>query len=1141
MTQPAGPYGFQPLPANGAGPYGFSPLPGARQQPAAAGEPGGAEPAAGIDWAAIQQAEAGGGAAAAQAARLEALREKQGVGQTLGDQFFRGVFDAILTPGALLGAAAESAGSALGLEAMRDFGRDLGKASSGAAAADLISELGGNRAGAVQQDLREQDEARPLLSTVARGSGMVGVGLASGGVGGLRAAAGIGALEGAGAGAQTAYEHDAPLRDVLASAAIGGVLGGAGPLAVAGTGAAVRYGVRKFANAELGETLKAAMGEFAEGRVMKALGARGTDFRKLGRTAPAAEREMRQVAEDVISHRLDDGTPVFQALQSQEHLAERVALAQGEVGEKLGALRREVNDFVETRAPALRPRTNDIATRIETEVIAPLNRSKLTANEAARVQIVADELRGLGEATSIEQLAGYQKILKDKVYPKSPGPGLPPQVPEAALELQRAERMLEEHIGNATERAVTQMGGEQSGAYQALKRKYQSLTRAAQISGKAELQDLGNRVLSPTDYLAGAGMLAGDMASGGALSVLKAAGAAGLHKLVREHSSSVLAVLANRLARTPRPTFSVATVGGREAQEALGHLAQVRNFMRETGEAVSDNPNVRRVAEAEAKETAQETLAKRAGEFDPARWAERTPSPLQKVLYRKQILDTAAQDMAATAERVSALRPELPPALDTGRLGKLMKDADRPAAIGALQNKLTELADSVPQTPGGADLGMILRQAANKLELAEAPEAMQIGHAVRSEIAAAKRIDEAMGLRQPADAAGFDTARYDDAFGNRADAELRAVLSSEPFGEAGTLYSAATNRTDAHERLMDPMALREALRMADSRGPLPGALHDANEAILAAAQARTKLTGEKLPPGLERELRASEELFAAGEDAATLDGRSMSRIFEHLDEGAKGPDPQKAVWDAVAPEIDKLVPIVKAEAGQSKRGRYRPALGRVAAEEATARQFQLPEEQRIEYDQRIDQVAEVLSEPRHIEMTGVDQAVAPLVGQKLAQFMEDVPKPKQDIRGKAFETMSSNDLRLAAAMYEATVHPLSVLSDFRAGIVDYDKVQYAWKQWPGLQVAVQAGILDVIQQDLDDDEREGLSDTMLTQLDLLAGFGGRLQSSLDPAFSARIDTLNQPPEQAKPPSGGGALSTPKAEPTFTERVAGAQS
>jgi hypothetical protein len=1076
------------------------------------------------------------------AERQAELEARQSIGATFGDQFSRGVLDAILTPGALAGAHVETLGSALGIEAMRDFGRGMGKSASGAAAADLLIDVTTGRGGVVSQALREQDEARPLLSTIARGSGMVALGVASsaGLAGaGARGLAAVGAAEGAGAGAQSAYEQDAPLQDVVASAALGSLLGAAGPLGVAGVGRGVQAIKNKALNASLGDALKEGMGKFSVERGAKAMGFNPSAIKKLGRDAPKAEREMHQVVNDVMGHKLDDGTPVFQATQSGDDLAARIQQGREELGEKLGAMRARADDFIETQAPELRLSPAQLATRIEMEVAAPLAKSGVPGVKAmaAEVQDLAAGLRGLGDTVSLRDMRKFQEDLASQVYPRSPTGQLMPPTRDVTG-LFKADRLIEDAVGQRMDDIALRMG--ESAGYQSLKRLDRSFITAAKVSGAEELADLGRRAFSLSDTLAGVAAFGGDIATGGAISALKGIAAAGVHKVLRERSSSVLAVLANRLARTPKPHFSVSKVGGREAQEALENLAQVRNFMRETAEAVGDNPNVRRVAQDEAKEAIAERFRREAEDFDPARWADRSPTPMQKVLFRGPLLDRASQDMAGAAQRAAALRPELTDTLDLKRLDKLMADADRPAAIGAVQSKLDELANSVPPTPGGADLGLILRRASQRLETAEAAEAFEIAHAVRVELARARKIDEAMGLRAPGDAAGYETAVYDQAFGDRASSELRDLLSSEPFGQVGTFYAAATNRSDALQRLSDPMALRDALRMADARGPLPTALRDANEGVLAAAEARAALTGEKVPPGLERELRKAEELFAAGEEAATLDGRSVGRVFEHLDEGAKGPDPRKAVWDAVAPEIDKLVPVIRAEAGQSTRGRYRPTVGPAAAREATEREFQLPEEQRIEYDQRLDQVAEVLADPKLIEETGVDQAIAPVMTTKLAQFMEDVPRPTRDIRGKAFETMSSNDLRLAAAMYEATVKPLSVLSDFRAGIVDYDKVQYAWKQWPGLQLAVQAGILDVIQQDLDDDERAGLSDTMLTQLDYLAGFQGRLQSNLDPAFSARIDTLNTPPEQAKPPRGGGALSTPKAEPTFTERVAGAQ-
>lgn len=1127
MTQP---YGFDARPANAAGPYGFSVTPTA---PAASPDDGPVNEQGGIDFAAIQAAEiaseaAGDGTDAAGVRQAE-LEARQSVGQTAGDQFFRGVFDAILSPGALAGAAAESVGSALGLETLRDFGRDLGRAATGTAAAELLSELAGNRVGQVTLDLSEQEEARPLLATIARGSGMVATGLAAGSTvtkaPGALAAVGTGTIEGAGAGAQAGYEQNAALQDVLASTAIGGLFGAAVPAGVIGAQKGFQVG-RKLIDKRLSGSLRDAIGEFAESRATKsALGNNQKLYNIItnhGNNPENVQRLGRKL--------LDADAPVAASLDNQSAwLQGRVARADGirsQIASAADAAGAKVD--AESVLTAVRGQVDElrkvglgshdaIAARVENEM-APLAKAVIEGREYS-----------FGEWWKLRQR------FDDTINWAKKGQ-------DPATENLKA---LRKTIDTGLDDALIARGGADDLALKWKQAGRDSHDWRLLLDGVDEqiLRKEKNRFISPSDYGSGAVLAMITSGSLGALpGVALGAGASLAHKVIRERGSGIMAALANRLARTPKPAVSVAKVGGREAQDAIQQLVQVRTFMREAAESVGDNPNVRRNAEDLAKDAVGARFNEIIGDFDPAKWSARspTPTPMQKVLFRSQILDTASKDMATAAELAQTMRPALPDSLDVAKLNKLLKDADRPAAIGAIQNKLIELADAAPPTPGAAELAYTFRRAADKLETVEAAEAMQIGHAVRSEIARARQIDDAMGFRAPGDAAGFDSAVYDQAFGDRASSQLREVLGSETFGEAGTLYRSATNVSDAHLKLSDPAAIRDALRVADSRGPLPSALHDANESILAAAEARAKLTGEKVPAGLAQELRRSEELFAAGEEAATLDGRRISRIFEHIDEAPKGPDPQRAVWDAVAPEIDRLVPVIKSVAGESKRGRYRPGLSRAGASEGTERTFDLPEEQRVEYDRQMNEVADVLGDPSQLEQIGVEPAIAPVVGQKLAQFMADVPKPRRDIRGKAFETMSSDDLRMARAMYEATVRPLSVLSDFRAGIVDYDKVQYAWKQWPGLQVAVQAGILDVIQQDLDDDERAGLSDTMLTQLDLLAGFGGRLQSSLDPAFSARIDTLNTSPEQAKPPSGGGALSTPKAEPTFTERVAGAQ-
>lgn len=1092
-----------------------------------------------------------------EAALVTPPEPKHGVIATAKTQFFRGVLDTLLAPGALAGAYTETAGSALGVEAIRDFGRDMGTAASGKSALEALSFVleGGGEGGAAaavqsNRELREQEEGRPLLSTVARYAGMAAPAIATGGIGagaspgalsGARLAIAGGAIEGAGGGAQSAYEQNAALNDVLASAGIGALLGAAVPAGVVG----VQKGIKKLAGSGLGDTVREGLVHFSQERGAKAIGFQGSSLKKLGRSAPAAEAEMRQVVDDVMAHTLDDGTPVFQATQTQEDLAGRLFRGREELGAKLGALRSEVDDFIESAAPELRPSPTELAARIEREVVAPLENSGLDAVRAigreTREQVV-DGLRGLGDSASLAQVRQFQEDLASIVYPKSPtGQMMPPT--RDVRGLFQADRLIEDQISTLMDTATARMG--RGSVYKDLKRLDHSFITASKVAGGEMQQDLGRRVFSLSDTLIGASALAGDIASGGALSALKALGAAGLAKFARERSSSVFASLANRLARTPKPKFSVAAVGGREAVDVLEELGRVRTFVKEASEAAGDNPNVRRVADGWTRDVASEELGKRAGDFDPAVWSRRTPNPLQKVLYRGQLLDAASGDMAKAANTAQAMRPKVPDALDPGRLKKLLKDADGPAAIGGLQNTMRELAENAPPTSVGADMAQAMRMAADELDRAELPDAFALAH----------------GLRQRLGAQG-------DAWADRAAEHVRARLGGPEMGEAGARYAALTAPPNqAAQNLADATSLRDILRTLDSRGQLPAAMRNANESILSAYEARAKLTGEAMPAGLKKQLQTAEDLFAAGEEAATLDGRSVSRLFEHLDEAPKGSDPRRAVWDAVAPEIDRLVPLIRNAAGKSKSGRYRlkHALHTVAepAQSITAhdvrhrvesttprgpstaigsladRVSMLPDEQRAEYDKRLDKLRATVGNPGVLAQADVHPNAAPLMGEKMAQLLQDIPKPANDIRGKAMESLSSDDLRLAAAMWEATVEPLSVLSDFRAGVVDYDKVKYAWKQWPGLQVAVQAGILDVIQQDLDDDERAGMSDSMLTQLDFLGGFGGRLQSSADPEFSARISSLNVPPEQAGQPPPGGPIQTPKANPTFTERVAGA--
>jgi hypothetical protein len=250
------------------------------------------------------------------------------------------------------------------------------------------------------------------------------------------------------------------------------------------------------------------------------------------------------------------------------------------------------------------------------------------------------------------------------------------------------------------------------------------------------------------------------------------------------------------------------------------------------------------------------------------------------------------------------------------------------------------------------------------------------------------------------------------------------------------------------------------------------------------------------------------------------------------------------VLDTVSSALGHIMPAIEVSAGQAAGTE-----GAKAVEPPKRRATLAPEQQQERYQEQLDKVNEAVSNPdpekRMSLLDKVGDFPTPFVisaggdmAAKMAQLHADMPKPTPNLRGKAYETLSSQQVQLANAMYEATTDPMSVFSDFAAGNVDYDKVQYAWKQYPGLKTAAQAGLMDILQVRLTDKTRGTIPDGMLTQLDNLFGFEGSLQPSLDRGFSSRMDQLMQSaPPQPKPQSSG-PLKLPGSQPTFTERLSG---
>lgn len=437
-----------------------------------------------------------------------------------------------------------------------------------------------------------------LKSAAGAGAKALGGGLAAR----LGAGAAAGAIEGAGYGAtqasEDAYIANTPLtaEKMVAAMGWGAIVGGAVGLGAEGIGAFTRRGSRgatPFDSPRLrdaGSPYREAAGiaedaaqtaaqpnrlqqwlsDFADERTVKALGARGSDIKKLGRTAGAAEKQMRQMARDVLEHKLDDGTNVFRAGASPEDLAETLGRAEQELGSKLGKMR-EMADDVIARRPELAPRPRDIANRVRREVIAPLQDSPLAAirSQAAPLEQLAQDIEdtvgstliaqpgsrgrlvGTGDRTSVARLTELRQGLDTQIYQAKRGVNLVQQgaAPDVKA-LERARWIVEESIEAAVDKASQHFDDAAASAYKTTKVKYRSMKLAGDIAGAAQAQNLGNRVLSPSDYLTGMAAAAGDLAGGGgAFSAVKGLAVGAAHKAIRENASSVLAVLADRLAR----------------------------------------------------------------------------------------------------------------------------------------------------------------------------------------------------------------------------------------------------------------------------------------------------------------------------------------------------------------------------------------------------------------------------------------------------------------------------------------------------------------------------------------------------------------------------------------------------------------
>lgn len=995
-----------------------------------------------------------------------------------------------------------------------------------------------------------------------------------------------GGIEGSEAGAQGAYDEGRPLRDVLGSTIMGGLL-------AAGTGMAFQGAAHYLESSSLRRTL----GEFAEDRTAKALLATGSDVRKMG-GQDEVRRMARDIIETELSdgETVFPKSLMQAGVISNEDIAERVGMGRAEFGEKLGDMRRTVASFIDRDAPELRPSGKVLTDKIVSDIWGPLAEDPILSN---RSKDVVDVVTAIENKTRKDGTIGLQDLmdikdsLASKIHPAAKLGGLPTPPPESAENLQAIEGMLKDTMVSTIDKGAAKMGTAEGGAYKELLRKTQSFIQADQIMNAGISRRLGNRWSSLSDTLAGAAALGGNLATGGAIGAgAKALGVAALHKYLREHGSAIMASLATKLGGEgaeealeraasvvdktgelgiageaenfaidahdateaeerglvggtiggrlfsfmlpngrDHQVVSVDAAGGREAQSVIAELARAKQQVNKSVEDAGPNPAQRQAAQQQAMIDFANKLAYKAGPFDPTTWETKAPNPLQKVLHRSDILNQVSTDLANGTSQAAALKPSTDFELNPDRVKKLTKDADGPTAIGNVQGAVRQMIAQAPATPTGDQMRYIARTVLQRLEQTDVAQTLHTGHELTRQVAA-------LGAAAP------DQVSQD--FVARQISLLHQQLSDPSFGKAGAVYGKLTAPVpDGAVPLQDPAQIRETLKTLDSRGALPAALQQLSDTILAAHDAKKQLGGGSPDSGVAKQLKALDAKFTKGEDAVTLDGGPAGRVFDFFTADKPGAQaigrnssPDSIVINAIRPQMQKLLPMLGKESDRytgAAEGKPPPKL------------IRMPSELQSLYRERMQTLAQNVTTPDPDSVAAslrglpsvppsIQTAVGAEAQQRMAQLLNDMPKPSHSLRGPAFQTLSSDDLRRANAMWEATVHPESVFADFHAGTVDYDKASYTWKQYPGLQQAAQAGLMDVLHAHLNDAQRAALPDSVLTQLDYLLGFGGTLQGTVDPGFSARMTALGQQGDQQSAQTKA-PLNLGTSKPTFTERIA----
>lgn len=408
------------------------------------------------------------------------------------------------------------------------------------------------RAAAALGGLAERGVARGLGALGIEGTSVLGRGAATG----ARLAAGgaaEGALYGAGEALSEAALAPGGNYDHVGEKLWAGFKRGGGLGAIAGGGlgfvggAASRAAERGMEKLVGADGLKALLERTAQGGVMKTVGVTARDAQRMG------EPRIAKMSRDLLDHHLDDGARLFKAGDSAESLIGKVKQATQEVGQKLGKMRSEVDDFItKTGRTELGPDMKKFFREVDDMVVVGAAGPKMLGDRAMKAAEQFAPLRerwAAGDAITFGDVQKYRQEIDKILRPDRPTGGIV-VAPESAAQLEAMRGKLEDVLEQSFEKASKAIGGDATLAtYKELKGKYGSLSDANRLMKREAGRDIARNRFSPFETLSGLGGGIAAVASGSVVPFVAGAAYGAARKLMRERGESVIAVLADRLAK----------------------------------------------------------------------------------------------------------------------------------------------------------------------------------------------------------------------------------------------------------------------------------------------------------------------------------------------------------------------------------------------------------------------------------------------------------------------------------------------------------------------------------------------------------------------------------------------------------------